>query len=97
VAGTAEDVEAVAGADYRPRDHTEDAVARAWAPLLGVERVPLDRTFYELGGNSIQALEVAVQLERLLGFTVAAHRLVRRTVQELAGEPRANQFQRAAS
>lgn len=97
VEGAGEDVEAVAPAEYRPRDHTEDAVARAWAPLLGMDRVPLDRTFYELGGNSIQALEVAVQLEREHGFKVAAHRLVMRTVQELAGELRTNQFQRVAS
>ncbi|MBV8199910.1 MAG: acyltransferase domain-containing protein, partial [Acidobacteria bacterium] len=42
-----------------PRDDIELAVAAAWQRLLGVERVGIHDDFYELGGSSLLAVQLA--------------------------------------
>jgi thioesterase domain-containing protein len=48
---------------------TADAVLRLWRDVLGAD-VGLDDDFFALGGTSLQALELFVRLERLLGRTM---------------------------
>jgi amino acid adenylation domain-containing protein len=65
------------GVDFvAPRTATESAVAEIWADLLDVERVGVEDSFFDLGGNSLlatriisrvrAAMEVEVDLPRLL-------------------------------
>jgi non-ribosomal peptide synthase protein (TIGR01720 family) len=42
-----------------PRTDTETVLARVWQDVLGVERVGLHDDFFELGGDSILAIQVA--------------------------------------
>ena len=55
---------AVAGRSSGPVD--ADALLALWRDVLGVE-VGLDDDFFAVGGTSLQALELFVRLERLLG------------------------------
>ena len=41
-----------------PRNALEQQLARIWADVLGVERVGMEARFFELGGDSILALQV---------------------------------------
>lgn len=50
----------------QPRAGTEQAVARVWRNLLGVEGIARDSNFFELGGQSLQAAQVAAALHREL-------------------------------
>ncbi len=47
-----------------PRDALEARVARAWAEALGVERVPVDRNVFDLGGHSLLLAQVHARLAR---------------------------------
>ncbi|WP_280329464.1 non-ribosomal peptide synthetase [Nocardia wallacei] len=54
-----------------PRTAVEHAVAEVFAEVLGCERVSIDRSFFELGGNSLSATRVVARVNATLGSTVA--------------------------
>jgi amino acid adenylation domain-containing protein/non-ribosomal peptide synthase protein (TIGR01720 family) len=58
-----------------PRDPTEEALARIWSELLGVERVGVDDDFFALGGDSIVSLRVASRVRRGFGVDVSPRAL----------------------
>jgi amino acid adenylation domain-containing protein len=53
-----------------PESETERVVSRAWARVLGVERVGLDDDFFALGGDSLKAQRALVEVERELGVSI---------------------------
>ncbi|MFI2612906.1 amino acid adenylation domain-containing protein, partial [Kitasatospora sp. NPDC018616] len=67
-----------------PRTETEARIAQAWADALGVERVSIEDSFFDLGGDSIRAI-VLVGAVRAAGYQVAVRDVFEhRTVAELA-------------
>ena len=50
-----------------PEGAAEEAVARVWAEVLGIEDVRADAGFIGSGGQSLTAIRLALQLERELG------------------------------
>ena len=50
-----------------PRTATEQAVARVWADVLGIEGIGADDDFFDLGGHSLQATQVVSQLRQAFG------------------------------
>ncbi|WP_280219858.1 non-ribosomal peptide synthetase [Nocardia neocaledoniensis] len=54
-----------------PRTPTEEAVALVFADVLGAERVSVDQSFFELGGNSLSATKVVARVNSALGATIA--------------------------
>ena len=50
--------ESAAGGYVAPRTETEEAVARIWADVLGLDRVGVLDSFYDLGGDSIRSLHI---------------------------------------
>lgn len=57
--------EASTGRGEAPRGATETAVAAVWCEVLGVDAVARTDDFFALGGDSLQAVEMAVALRRL--------------------------------
>ncbi|HEX6367826.1 MAG TPA: amino acid adenylation domain-containing protein [Longimicrobium sp.] len=54
--------------DYQPpRTRVEQAVARVWAGVLGVERVGVHDDFFALGGHSLSATQAMSRVRRELG------------------------------
>jgi amino acid adenylation domain-containing protein len=47
-----------------PRTAVEEALARLWRELLGIERVGLEGNFFELGGHSLLAVKLFAEIER---------------------------------
>ncbi|MBU8895093.1 non-ribosomal peptide synthetase [Corallococcus sp. H22C18031201] len=54
-----------------PRTDVEQKIAQAWKDLLHVEQVGLDDAFFELGGNSLLALQLHRRLTSELGAKLA--------------------------
>jgi acyl-CoA synthetase (AMP-forming)/AMP-acid ligase II/acyl carrier protein len=50
-----------------PRTPIEAKLARIWAQVLGLERVGIRDDFFELGGDSLQAVSLFVQIEKIFG------------------------------
>jgi amino acid adenylation domain-containing protein len=50
-----------------PRNELERVIAQAWKDALGVDRVELNKNFFDLGAHSLIVAEVHIQLQQLLG------------------------------
>ncbi|WP_169588536.1 non-ribosomal peptide synthase/polyketide synthase [Antrihabitans stalactiti] len=60
--------EFASGRAYRaPSSPDEEAVAQAFAELLGVDRISVDDSFFELGGNSLLATRLVARVNATLG------------------------------
>ncbi len=53
-----------------PRTKFEEALARMWQEILGLERVGIYDNFFELGGNSLQAAVFVNKLQKLINESV---------------------------
>ncbi|MHA6297952.1 non-ribosomal peptide synthetase [Devosia sp. CAU 1758] len=54
-----------------PRTRIEREVARIWSQVLGVEEIALEDDFFELGGDSLRATTLSLELEARFGATFA--------------------------
>jgi amino acid adenylation domain-containing protein len=48
----------------------EERIAHQWSSLLGLADIPTDARFFELGGNSLQAIQFVARLARALGVSI---------------------------
>ncbi|WP_405150347.1 amino acid adenylation domain-containing protein [Sphaerisporangium sp. NBC_01403] len=62
---------APSAAHVAPRDEIEQALAEVWADLLGVDRVGVHDSFFEVGGHSLRAVQLVNQVERLTGIRIS--------------------------
>ncbi|MCO4850613.1 non-ribosomal peptide synthetase [Bacillus vallismortis] len=70
--------------DISPRNEIEKALADIWEELLDVDELGINANFFELGGDSIKALQVSARLHRI-GKQMAVKDLFSHpTIQELA-------------
>ena len=56
----------------RPGNPTEEILAGIYAQVLGLERVGVDESFFELGGDSILSMQVVARALRGRGALPAA-------------------------
>jgi acyl-CoA synthetase (AMP-forming)/AMP-acid ligase II/thioesterase domain-containing protein/acyl carrier protein len=73
-------------ADYAaPRTPVEDRLARLWAEVLDVEHVGIHDNFFNLGGDSLLAVNLFVQIEKAFGKNFPLATLLKApTVEQLA-------------
>lgn len=69
-----------------PRTTTEKAVARIWKEALGVERVGLSDNFFDLGGHSLIATRVILQIYKKLSVRLDHATMVLNTLEQTARE-----------
>ncbi|MGV9478474.1 amino acid adenylation domain-containing protein [Gordonia aichiensis] len=70
-----------------PRPGTETAIATVFVEVLGLtdDEIAADTSFFDLGGNSLQATTLAERLSSVLGVDIRAHQVFAApTVSELA-------------
>ncbi|APE36327.1 non-ribosomal peptide synthetase [Nocardia mangyaensis] len=65
------DFSAAQRAYLAPRTPIEESVAEVFAEVLGSDRVSVDQSFFELGGNSLSATKVVARVNSSLGATIA--------------------------
>jgi amino acid adenylation domain-containing protein len=72
--------------DYvAPRTPVEDLLATVWAELLGLEKVGVQDGFFDLGGNSLLATQVASRVRSVFGVEMPLRTVFERpTLAELA-------------
>lgn len=66
-----------------PRNEIEQDIVHVWEEILKTEKIDIYSDFFELGGNSINAITVTAQLSRNLNITIN-HIFQHRTVAAIA-------------
>ncbi|MCR5730053.1 MAG: amino acid adenylation domain-containing protein, partial [Ruminococcus sp.] len=67
-----------------PRNEAEEAVCNAFSEILGVERVGVQDSFFELGGDSIKAIRIISKL-RNAGYTATVKEVMNgKTAEKIA-------------
>ena len=67
-----------------PRNVMETQIANFWVELLKLDRVGIQDNFFDLGGDSLDALQMTLQVEKLLNHRVPTDFFQRATVAHLA-------------
>jgi amino acid adenylation domain-containing protein len=73
------------GESLLPRDLLETQLADIWQHLLGVDEVGIRDDFFDLGGDSLLAVEMALRVEQAAGVSVALQDMIDElTIERLA-------------
>jgi len=81
-----------------PQTQTEEAVAKIWAEVLGMERIGANATFFELGGHSLLAARIVSRLRDAFQIDVPLRRFFEGlTVMSLASSIETIQKEREAA
>ena len=67
-----------------PRTPMESLVAETWSRILGVERVGVRDSFFDLGGSSLTALEAITALEGITGVELTPMAMVGQTLAQVS-------------
>ncbi len=67
-----------------PVTETEQSLAAIWSEVLSIEQVGIEHTFFELGGDSLSAVRVAVQVREKMGEQIPLETLLRATLEQSA-------------
>ncbi|MCC3496610.1 MAG: acyltransferase domain-containing protein [Microcoleus sp. PH2017_15_JOR_U_A] len=59
-----------------PRDEMEQTIATIWQEFLGIEQVGIDDDFFELGGDSLLAVQLITKLNEKLQKNLSPHSLL---------------------
>jgi amino acid adenylation domain-containing protein len=51
----------------KPRTETEKEIAKVWSEVLQIREIGIDDNFFEMGGTSIMAVKVVVEIEKSTG------------------------------
>jgi amino acid adenylation domain-containing protein len=58
-------------ASQRPRNDTETRIAAIWCDILGLPHVPIDQSFFTLGGTSVLAIQLIARMEQELSVNMS--------------------------
>ncbi|WP_408642280.1 amino acid adenylation domain-containing protein, partial [Speluncibacter jeojiensis] len=64
------DFDARTGGFREPTTPTEEAIAEVFATVLGADRISIDDSFFDLGGNSLVATRVTARVNAALGTEI---------------------------
>src|SRR6185312_13868737 len=68
-----------------PATSTEQAIAKLWQELLGIDRIGLDDNFFELGGHSLLAVKLFAEIQKSFNQTLPVSTLFQApTIRRLA-------------
>ena len=80
-----------------PRWSTEERLATIWSEILGIDQIGVHDDFFDLGGHSLAATRIVVQVVKVFQVNVPIHALFDApTIAEMAAIITANQTERAS-
>jgi acyl carrier protein len=68
----------------QPETFTERSLAELWQRALGVDQIGLDDNFFDLGGDSLSALKLLIEIDVELGVTLTGLEVLREPLETLA-------------
>ena len=74
----------VADVSHLPSTQAEVSIARIWQDVLLLDDISVDDKFFDLGGHSLNAIQVMTRMEGELGFSVEFNDLIFQTLRQIA-------------
>jgi amino acid adenylation domain-containing protein len=75
----------IAAGFVAPRNALETRIAPVWSAVLGIDRVDVQRDFFDMGGHSLSAMQLLARLEAELGVEIEVREFFARpTIEALA-------------
>ncbi len=72
--------------DVMPRNDMEKQIAAVWEQVLGRRHIGIYDNFFDLGGNSLKAVQIIMQMSEALGRDISVKQLfIHSTIAELCG------------
>ncbi|WP_367867928.1 non-ribosomal peptide synthase/polyketide synthase [Pedobacter sp. WC2423] len=78
----AEHIELLAGNYVAPRNDTEEKLIKIWTNLLKIKRISITDSFFELGGNSLLAIQIIAAVGNEMGVQITIKDLFENPVVE---------------
>lgn len=84
----------VTGTEYElPRNKIENKLAEIWSEVLGLEKVGINDSFFELGGNSLKAISIAEKTYKQLDIKIPITQILNKeTIKEITMDMLDNEF-----
>uniref|UniRef100_UPI0025C6780D condensation domain-containing protein n=1 Tax=Clostridium sp. UBA6640 TaxID=1946370 RepID=UPI0025C6780D len=54
-----------------PRNKVEETLAKIWSEILGIERIGINDSFFEIGGHSLKAVQVVSLIQKEFGIKIS--------------------------
>jgi hypothetical protein len=70
--------------DVSPRTPMETVIAEVWQTVLGIDRVGVYQTFFDLGGDSLLAMRAVLQIDEKIGGRLDPKSMAVNTLAQLA-------------
>ncbi len=67
-----------------PQTETEQIIAGIWQALIGVEKVGVRDNFFDIGGHSLLAMRMIVQIEKEIGCRISPREVIVQTLGQIA-------------
>ncbi|MHB8063642.1 MAG: thioesterase domain-containing protein, partial [Ruminiclostridium sp.] len=75
-----------------PQNKIQEKIAEVWSKVLNVKRVSINDNYFELGGDSIKAIKIIYELEKM-GFILTIEDIIKyKTVNKLSEKIEYNKF-----
>lgn len=71
-------------ADDQPRSAGEQLLAGVWSSMLGVTKVRMQDNFFNLGGNSLQSIQMIARVEKQVGVRLNPRHVLLNSLEQLA-------------
>jgi amino acid adenylation domain-containing protein len=59
-----------------PRNELEESIAQMWREILALERIGIHDEFFDLGGNSLHAMQIMAKVTNMFDVDLPLHRLL---------------------
>ncbi len=71
--------------NVEPNTATELKLAEIWNTVIGINKINLDHSFFDIGGHSLLSIQVIAQIEQEFGVRLKAAVMVLNTFEQIAG------------
>lgn len=73
-------------AEFRePQNFVEETLVAIWCDVLDIDRVGTNHDFFEIGGDSLQAINAVAEIQKRLNFSITVEEMFKyRTIGEMA-------------
>lgn len=85
-------------ARQEPQNELQHRLKKVWESILNIKNIGINESFFDLGGNSLKAIELITSTEKEFGFSIAVEKLHQlSTIENMANDIKATETDKTKS